>query len=138
LCEPNGLKMGKMIRSQNFFMVLLLLATKTYILQVCEISITSQIMDTWYSSLSTNILFVPLVGWDQMTLTLLTNHAKILLEVKENYVNKIIDHISIFFLCSIVNISYVFDVIVVLWFTNNLTIMGVSKIKWTTWLPCQN
>jgi hypothetical protein len=49
-----------------------------------------------------------------MTLTLLTNHAKILLEVKENYVNKIIDHISIFFLRSIVNISYVFDVIVVL------------------------
>ncbi len=71
-------------------------------------------MDTWYSSLPTNICFVALVGWDQMTPTLLTNHAKTLLEVKENYVNEIIDHISIFFLCSIVNFSYVFDVIIVL------------------------
>jgi hypothetical protein len=59
-------------------------------------------------------MFVALVGWDQITPTLFTNHAKTLLEVKNIYVNKKIDHIFIFFLCSIVNFSYVFDVIIVL------------------------
>jgi hypothetical protein len=43
------------------------LAIEAHFLQVCMTSITSQeVVNTWYSSLSTNFVFVALVGWDQV------------------------------------------------------------------------